>query len=135
MEALNTNADRNASAAPGTIVHCNSDDEYYAALEAAGDRLVVVDCFAVWCPPCQKISPVFCDLASQYPNVVFIKVDMDKVSAQLKTVLGVWALPTFCFFRYGKKVGSFMGANERLLIKGLEHNGEVNMCSSMCILQ
>ena len=92
MEALNTNA--NTSAAPGTIVHCNSEDEYYAALEAAGDRLIVVDCFAVWCTPCQKISHVFCDLASQYPNVVFIKV---------KTALGVWALPTFCLFRYGKK--------------------------------
>jgi thioredoxin 1 len=132
-EALNTNT--NSSAAPGAIVHCNSEDEYYTALEAAGDRLVVVDCFAEWCPPCQQIAPVFSDLASQYPNVVFIKVDMDKVSAKLKTVLGVWALPTFCFFRYGKKVGSFMGANERLLIKGLEHNGEVNMCSSMCMLQ
>jgi thioredoxin 1 len=130
MEALNTNT----SVAPGTIVHCNSEGEYYAALEAAGDRLVVVDCFATWCPPCRQIAPVFADLASQYPNVVFIKVDMDKVP-QLKSVLGVWALPTFCFFRYGKKVGSFMGANERLLLKGLEHNGDVNMCSSMCIVQ
>jgi thioredoxin 1 len=130
MEALNTNA----SVAPGAVVHCNSEDEYYAALEAAGDRLVVVDCFATWCPPCQQIAPVFTDLASQYPNVVFIKLDMDQVP-QLKSVLGVWAMPTFCFFRYGKKVGSFMGANERLLRKGLENNGEVNMCSSMCVVQ
>jgi thioredoxin 1 len=134
-EALNTSKNSNAAASPGTIVHCNSEDEYYAALEAAGDRLVVVDCYAEWCPPCRAIAPVFCDLASQYPDVVFIKVDMDQVSAQLKSDLGVWALPTFCFSRYGKKVGSFMGANERLLIQGLEHNGEINMCSSMCILQ
>lgn len=119
---------------PGTVVHCNSESEYYAAVEAAGDRLVVVDCFASWCPPCQQIAPVFADLASQYADVVFIKVDMDEAPG-LKGELGVWALPTFVFLRYGKKQGSFMGANERLLRKGLENNGEVSMCSSICMIQ
>ncbi len=32
----------------GTVLHCNSENEYYAAIEAAGSRLVVVDCFAEW---------------------------------------------------------------------------------------
>ena len=117
----------------GSVLHCHSESEYYAAMEAAGDRLVVVDCFAPWCPPCRAIAPVFEALAVQYPSVVFLKVDMDQVPT-LKNVLGVWALPTFCFFRYGKRVGSFMGANERLLRRGLENNGEVSMCSGMCVI-
>jgi len=109
--------------------------EYHEILKAVGDRLVVVDCFAPWCPPCRAMTPVFEALASEYTDVVFIKIDMDQVPS-LKSELGVWALPTFCFYRYGKKQGSFMGANEKLLRRGLENNGEVSMCSTLsCTIQ
>jgi thioredoxin 1 len=121
--------------APSSVISCHSEADYYAALALAGDRLVVVDCYASWCPPCRQIAPVFSALALHYTDVVFLKVDMEAAPG-LKGALGVWALPTFLFFRYGKKVGSFMGANERLLRRGLEHNGEVSMCSSLpCIVQ
>ena len=117
-----------------SIIHCTSEHDYYTALESAGDRLVVVDCYAPWCPPCQQIAPIFEQLAGQYPDIVFIKVDMDQAGPSLKSELGVWALPTFCFLRDGKKVGSFMGANESLLRQGLEQDGRVSMCS-MCSIQ
>jgi thioredoxin-like negative regulator of GroEL len=117
-----------------SIIHCTSANDYYTALEAAGDHLVVVDCYAPWCPPCQQIAPIFEQLAGEYPHVVFIKVDMDQAEASLKSELEVWALPTFCFFRHGRKLGSFMGANVTLLRQGLEHEGRVSMCS-MCSIQ
>lgn len=114
------------------VIHCDTLDSFYTALEQAGDKLVVVDCYASWCPPCQQIAPVFQAYANQYSDVVFIKVDMEKVP-ELKGELGVWALPTFCFFRNGDKVGSFMGANTRLLKRGLDNWGDVGMCSSCSI--
>ena len=117
-----------------SIIHCTSANDYHTALEDAGDRLVVVDCYAPWCPPCQQIAPIFERLAGEYPHVVFIKVDMDQAGASLKSELGVWALPTFCFFRHGRKLGSFMGANVTLLRQGLENDGRVSMCS-MCSIQ
>jgi thioredoxin len=124
-----------ASSAAG-VIHCDSKDAFYSALASAGeDRLVVVDCFASWCPPCRQIAPVFESYAAQYKDIVFIKVDMDAVP-DLKVELGVWALPTFCFFRNGIKVGSFMGANARLLKRGLDNGGDVGMCSSSsCTIQ
>ena len=118
----------------GTVIHCDSEEEYYAAVQAAGDSLVVVDCFASWCPPCQKIAPVFTRLATEYPHVVFVKVDMERAPS-IGKILNVWAMPTFVFLRHGKRVGSFMGANESLLKRGLDNNGEVSMCSAMCIIQ
>lgn len=117
-----------------SVVHCTSEDEYYTALGGAGGRLVVVDCFAPWCPPCRQIAPVFEHLSSEFTDVVFIKIDMDQ-APRLKTELGVWALPTFCFLRDGKKVGSFMGANDKLLRYGLENDGRVSFCNSMCSIQ
>ena len=124
----------NTTPTPGEVVLCNSESDYYDALERAGDSLVVVDCFAPWCPPCQEIAPVFEEMARRYPDVVHIKVDVDQVP-ELKSVLGVWALPTFCFLRKGQKTGSFIGANVRLLQRGLENNGEVSMCSGKCVVQ
>ena len=117
------------------MIPIHSEAEYRDAMEAVGDRLVVVDCFAEWCPPCRQMAPVFDSLAKEYPNVVFLKVDMDKVPS-LKNELSVWALPTFAFLRYGKRVGGFMGANPSLLRRGLENNGEVSLCSSIpCSIQ
>mmetsp|Transcript_13440 Transcript_13440/g.19812 ORF Transcript_13440/g.19812 Transcript_13440/m.19812 type:complete len:124 (+) Transcript_13440:3-374(+) len=118
---------------PGKIVYCSTEQEYHQAIQAAGDKLVVVDCFAEWCPPCRQISPVFEALAQEYPHIVFIKVDVDKVPS-IKHIVGVWAMPTFAFFQNGVKVGSFMGANERLLRRGLQNNGIVSVCST-CVLQ
>ena len=31
------------------VVYCANEDEYYNAIDSAGTRLVVVDCFAEWC--------------------------------------------------------------------------------------
>mmetsp|Transcript_9233 Transcript_9233/g.14209 ORF Transcript_9233/g.14209 Transcript_9233/m.14209 type:complete len:124 (+) Transcript_9233:32-403(+) len=117
----------------GKIIYCTTEQEYHQAIQAAGEKLVVVDVFAEWCPPCRQISPVFEALAQEYPNVFFIKVDVDKVPS-IKNILSVWAMPTFAFLQNGVKVGSFMGANETQLRRGLQNNGNIGICSS-CTIQ
>mmetsp|Transcript_4568 Transcript_4568/g.9214 ORF Transcript_4568/g.9214 Transcript_4568/m.9214 type:complete len:121 (+) Transcript_4568:152-514(+) len=118
---------------PGKVYHCQNIAEYHAALSTAGDRLVVVDCSAQWCPPCAHMAPIFESLSAEYKDVVFVKVDVDDVP-EIKKVLTIWALPTFYFLRYGNKVGSFMGADEWKLRHGLENNGIVSLCNSCEIL-
>jgi thiol-disulfide isomerase/thioredoxin len=90
------------------------------------------------CPPCKQIAPVFDALArenSQTANdIVFVKVDVDKVPT-IKSILGVWAMPSFFFLKDGNKVGSFMGANENLLRKGIANDGYVGSICSSCIIQ
>ncbi len=38
-----------------------------------------MDFSATWCGPCQMIGPFFATLSEQFENVIFVKVDVDKV--------------------------------------------------------
>ena len=60
---------------------------------------MVVDFTASLCPPCRQIAPVFAALATKFPDVVFLKVDVDelKVTELIGAVYGV-PLCKLCFF-------------------------------------
>lgn len=72
--------------------------------------LVVVDFFAEWCGPCKKIAPFIESLVLKYPDVKFLKVDVDnaKEIAQEKQIS---AMPTFHFYVKGKLAEEMKGAN------------------------
>ena len=72
--------------------------------------------------------------AWEHPEILFVKVDVDKVPT-IKTILTVFAMPSFYFLKEGNKVGSFMGANEALLKKGIENDGYVGGICSSCSIQ
>uniref|UniRef100_A0A7N8X6T2 Thioredoxin n=1 Tax=Mastacembelus armatus TaxID=205130 RepID=A0A7N8X6T2_9TELE len=86
-----------------------------------GDKLVVVDFSATWCGPCKKIAPEYEDLSKkpENKNVVFLKVDVDEAE-DVSTDCGISCMPTFHFYKNGKKVDEFSGANLTTLIEKLE---------------
>jgi thioredoxin 1 len=82
---------------------------------------VVVDFYATWCGPCKMMMPIVSKLANRYNGrVKFVRVDIDK-NKTLASEYQVTAIPTFVFFKDGKRGETFTGAvPEEALAQGIE---------------
>jgi len=91
-------------------VHIKDANEFETKLTEAGSSLVVVDFFAQWCGPCKVIAPKIEELAAEYPDVVFLKVDVDECE-DIASDYEITAMPTFVFIKHKQKIDAFSGAN------------------------
>lgn len=99
------------------MVHSvSSKADFDSQLAGAGKKLVVVDFYATWCGPCKVIAPRLEALSKDLTDVVFLKVDVDNcedVAMEYK----ISCMPTFLFFKDGKKIEEFSGANYDKLVE------------------
>ncbi|KAG8595253.1 hypothetical protein GDO81_001468 [Engystomops pustulosus] len=93
------------------VQYVETEDEFRAILESGGDKLIVVDFTATWCGPCQRIAPFYESLATKYPGILLYKVDVDE-AAEISAQCGIRAMPTFQFYKFGKKVDELCGADQ-----------------------
>ncbi|KAG8228459.1 hypothetical protein J437_LFUL009110 [Ladona fulva] len=105
----------------GHVKAIENEGHFQTELQNAGTKLVVVDFFANWCVPCQRISPKFAEMSRKYPNAVFLKVDVDQCP-DISSSNGVTAMPTFILFRNKTKVDRVQGANEAVLEAKIQHH-------------
>jgi putative thioredoxin len=88
-------------------------------LEKSRQILVVVDFWAEWCAPCRVLMPLLQKLAEDYQGkFVLAKVNTDK-QQELAARWGIRSLPTVKFFRNGKVVDEFLGAQPEVAIRGI----------------
>lgn len=75
----------------------------------SSDQPVVVDFYADWCPPCQRLAPILDRLAEEYEGrVKFVKMNTDE-QQDWAGRLGVRSLPTLVFFKDGQAVDAKLG--------------------------
>ena len=98
------------------IQHFNgSTDGLKKALINAGG-IVVLDLFADWCGPCKMVGQVLPQIAKKYPNVTFMKVNVDQ-NPEISEKFNIQSIPQFKFFKDQKEdkplepVASITGAN------------------------
>nr|AGG17889.1 thioredoxin [Cristaria plicata] len=86
------------------------ESEFNSIVKGSGDKLVVVDFTATWCGPCQRIAPLFAEMAEEMKDVIFIKVDVDQ-NEETASACKINAMPTFQFYKNGQKLEEFSGAD------------------------
>jgi len=92
------------------LTQLDTKDQYTAAIAPTVKGLVVIDCYAQWCGPCKKLAPQLERLASEKPTAHFYKLDVE-VNEQVAKERNITAMPTLLFFKDGKFLGDFCGAN------------------------
>jgi len=92
----------------GGRVHAVSGDDL-PGLIAQRDRLVIVDFYADWCPPCKMLAPVLENIAASYSsNVLIVKIDTEKYRRDAQDY-GVRSIPDVRFFLNGREIHQFTG--------------------------
>ena len=87
----------------------------------AENRSVFADFYADWCGPCKMVGPVVEGLAAKYPEITFVKVNVDD-NPELAERYGVMSIPAMFAFKNGQPAASTLGfqpeaALERIVLQ------------------
>ncbi|KAI3443648.1 hypothetical protein Pfo_000313 [Paulownia fortunei] len=80
------------------MIDIHSTQEFLNALSQAGDKLVIVEFYGIWCASCRALFPKLCRTAKEHPEILFLKVNFDENKPMCKN-LNVKVLPYFHFYR------------------------------------
>lgn len=74
----------------------------------SGKDLVSADFWAPWCPYCVRLKPIFELVAKDYPDIKFVKVNVQD-EEELANRYGIQGIPVIKFFCEGKEIGEIIG--------------------------
>ena len=80
--------------------------------ETIKSGLTLVDFFAEWCGPCKMLGPVLEEVSKDYPDINFVKVNVDE-NMDLAGQFGIMSIPTVYIFKDGEvltKMGGYRDA-------------------------
>ena len=88
------------------VLHLN--EESFEKLTKQTAKPVLIDFWATWCGPCQKLGPELEALAAECDDIIIGKVDVDTYP-QIAIALGVNTIPALFFYRNGQIEKNFVG--------------------------
>lgn len=65
-------------------------------LQSTGKK-ILVDFYATWCGPCKMLMPRLETMSQNYPNVEFVKMDVDK-NMEYAVKMGIRGVPTVMIY-------------------------------------
>ena len=84
-----------------------NDENFYEVISR--EEMVVVDFYANWCPPCQRLAPIFAQVAKELEgSITFGKVNIDEAPKVVNEYM-VKSIPMVVIFKEGKEVKRQVG--------------------------
>lgn len=81
------------------------------------DKPVIVDFFATWCGPCQMLSPIISEIATEYENKIKVcKVNVDE-NQDLAMKYQIASIPTLMIFKNGNLIKTCVGFTSKNELK------------------
>ena len=103
----------------GEVINVTSLSALKTRLEPAKDSAATIFFTSSTCGPCRAAYPMFDQLAAEYPNALFAKVDINS-ARDVASKYQIRATPTFMTFCKGSKVDEWKGADPNLLKTNVE---------------
>lgn len=70
----------------------------------ASEKLLVLEFYAEWCPPCKALMPVLEELSQEYADkAIFAKVDVDKF-INITSEYGIRKIPHLLILKNGELI-------------------------------
>jgi len=79
--------------------------------------LVVVDCRAPWCRPCNAVAPIIEELSKDYAGKILFGILNVDENLQVSMQYGIMSIPTLLIFRSGKLLNKIIGAMSRQMLE------------------
>ena len=87
--------------------------DFDTAVANSSQKPLILDFTASWCPPCQRIGPIFERMAGENADAVTMrKVDVD-ANGEAAQAAGIQCMPTFKLYKNGAEVDKLEGASEQ----------------------
>ena len=92
---------------------CHVSDADFNTEVLQSSRPTLVDFWAPWCGPCQKLGPVLDELANECAQSIKIaKVNVD-INPNVAATYGIDSIPTLLLFERGEIVSRLIGLQSK----------------------
>ena len=81
-------------------------------------KITLLDFYADWCGPCRMVGPVIEEIASEHPEILVGKINVDE-EPELASAFSVMSIPTLVVLKNGKIARQVTGARPKAQILAL----------------
>ena len=79
------------------------------------NKLVLIDFYAQWCPPCKMLAPILEEVQKNIQDVLIVKIDVDQ-NENISRKFKIMSIPNMILFKDGEVVESVVGLRDQAFI-------------------